>query len=92
MQAEASVFPSSEPPESSNPRRGGLQVIRRDGQVSAFDPDKITVAMTKAYLAVEGASASGSQRIRETVEGLVRQVVEAACATHGVRLIYRLLA
>ena len=77
MQAEAGVFPSSEFPDHLDPRLGGVQVIRRDGQVSAFDPDKITVAITKAYLAVEGVSASGSQRIRETVDALVGQVVEA---------------
>ena len=31
-----------------------MQVIRRNGTVSKFDASKISVAMTKAFLAVEG--------------------------------------
>lgn len=31
-----------------------FQIIRRNGAVVAFDPNKIAVAMTKAFLAVEG--------------------------------------
>jgi len=42
-----------------------------------FQPDKISVAMTKAFLAVEGSSVAASQRIHEVVAELTRQVVEA---------------
>ena len=37
-------------------RLGGYQLIRRNGAVTPFDPSKIAVALTKAFLAVEGAS------------------------------------
>jgi ribonucleoside-diphosphate reductase alpha chain len=56
---------------------GRLQVIRRNGQVTHFDPSKIMVAMTKAFLAVEGDSAAASSRIHERVAELTEQVVGA---------------
>ncbi|AGA90011.1 ribonucleoside-diphosphate reductase, alpha subunit [Thioflavicoccus mobilis 8321] len=56
---------------------GRLQVIRRNGQVTYFDPGKITVAMTKAFLAVEGGTAAASSRVHERVELLAGQVVGA---------------
>ena len=57
--------------------RADYRVIRRDGSSVAFEQNKIAVAMTKAFLAVEGGDAALSRRIRETVEGLTAQVVEA---------------
>ena len=39
------------------PSEPAMQVIRRNGTVSPFDPAKIAVAMTKAFLAVEGTHA-----------------------------------
>jgi ribonucleoside-diphosphate reductase alpha chain len=56
---------------------GQLGVIRRNGKVTHFDGDKIAVAMTKAFLAVEGGSAAASSRIHEKVAQLTRQVVNA---------------
>ncbi|ADE13827.1 Ribonucleoside-diphosphate reductase [Nitrosococcus halophilus Nc 4] len=56
---------------------GQYRVIRRNGKVTGFDPSKIAVAMTKAFLAVEGGSAATSKRIHQTVEALTAQVVEA---------------
>ena len=44
-------------PEISANAPGGMKVIRRNGKVTAFDASKIAVAMTKAFLAVEGRSA-----------------------------------
>lgn len=35
---------------------GQLQVIKRTGEVAAFDAEKISVAIGKAFLAVEGLS------------------------------------
>ncbi|MCB5176617.1 ribonucleoside-diphosphate reductase subunit alpha [Microvirga lenta] len=55
----------------------GYRVIRRNGAVTPFDPSKIAVALTKAFLAVEGSSAAASRRIHEIVEGLTRQIVDA---------------
>ena len=54
---------------------GEMRVIRRNGKVNSFDASKISVAITKAFLAVEGSSAAASGRIHEIVEGLTDQVV-----------------
>ncbi|MGV6859030.1 MAG: ribonucleoside-diphosphate reductase subunit alpha [bacterium] len=56
---------------------GQYRVIRRNGKVTHFDPSKITVAMTKAFLAVEGGTAAASSRIHETVQLLTVQVNDA---------------
>jgi ribonucleoside-diphosphate reductase alpha chain len=56
---------------------GKVQVIRRNGKVTHFDPNKIKVAMTKAFLAVEGGNAAASSRIHHTVEALAEQVSSA---------------
>ncbi len=53
------------------------RVIRRNGAVVAFEPNKITVAMTKAFIAVNGSQAAASARIRELVERLTQNVVAA---------------
>jgi len=54
-----------------------MQVIRRNGTVSQFDPAKISIAMTKAFLAVEGHTAAASRRVHEVVEQLTSEVVAA---------------
>ncbi|MFZ1537466.1 MAG: ribonucleoside-diphosphate reductase subunit alpha [Chromatiaceae bacterium] len=56
---------------------GKFQVIRRNGQVTHFDATKIMVAMTKAFLAVEGGNAAVSSRVHERVRELTDQVVVA---------------
>ena len=56
---------------------GRVQVIRRNGKVTHFDANKIMVAMTKAFLAVEGGSAAASSRIHDSVRRLTDQVVAA---------------
>ncbi|MEW6312333.1 MAG: ribonucleoside-diphosphate reductase subunit alpha, partial [Pseudomonadota bacterium] len=56
---------------------GQFRVIRRNGKVTSFDPSKISVAVTKAFLAVEGGSAAASMRIHETVAALTDSVVSA---------------
>ena len=53
------------------------KVIRRNGKITRFDASKITVALTKAFLAVEGGHAAASSRIHETVARLTRGVEEA---------------
>ncbi len=64
-------------PKISTATVGELRVIRRNGKVTAFDANKIAVAMTKAFLAVEGGNAAASSRIHETVASLTRQVTDA---------------
>ena len=53
---------------------GQLRVIKRNGKVVSYDDDKITVAISKAFLAVEGGTAAASSRIHETVARLTEQV------------------
>jgi ribonucleoside-diphosphate reductase alpha chain len=53
------------------------QVIRRNGTVTPFEASKISVALTKAFLALEGEEATNSRRIRDTVEQLTGDVMEA---------------
>ena len=52
-------------------------IIRRNGAVVGFEPSKIAIAMTKAFLAVNGGQGAASARIRELVEDLTQQVVGA---------------
>ncbi len=53
------------------------KVIRRNGAVVGFEPGKISVAVTKACLAVSGGQGAASARIRELVAGLTGAVVAA---------------
>jgi ribonucleoside-diphosphate reductase alpha chain len=53
-----------------------FQVIRRNGAFSPFDANKISVAITKAFLAVEGTGAAESRRIHEAVKMLTEHIME----------------
>ena len=53
---------------------GQLRVIKRNGAVVPYDHSKISVAITKAYLAVEGGQAAGSTRIHESVARMAGQI------------------
>ena len=55
---------------------GQLRVIKRNGAVVSYDESKISVAITKADLAVEGGNAAASTRIHESVAQLARQISE----------------
>ena len=66
--SESNVVPAHAP---------SMQVIRRNGTVSPFDAGKISVAMTKAFLAVEGNTAAASRRVHEAVEQLTGEVFAA---------------
>jgi ribonucleoside-diphosphate reductase alpha chain len=63
--------------QTRDPRFGQYRVIRRNGAVVGFEPGKISVAMTKAFLAVNGAQGAASARIREQVAALTDSVVAA---------------
>jgi len=52
------------------------QVIRRNGQLASFNAEKISAAMKKTFLAVEGQSAQNSSRINQMVQQLTKQVVK----------------
>src|SRR5277367_5638445 len=82
--------PSSAPiiqlrPESlaGVPSEPAMQVIRLNGKVSPFDSAKITIAVTKAFLAVEGNTAVASRRVHEIVEQLTSEVVTALSRRAG---------
>ncbi len=71
-------------PQASQPNAssGGSQwqnfsTIRRNGAVVGFEPGKIAIAMTKAFLAVNGGQGAASARVRQLVEDLTAQVVNA---------------
>ena len=53
------------------------QIIRRNGAVVPFEPNKIAVAMMKAFLAVHGTQGAASASVREIVEELTQNVVRA---------------
>ena len=53
------------------------RIIRRNGAVVGFEPSKISIAVTKAFLAVNGGQGAASARVRELVEQLTRNVVSA---------------
>lgn len=54
---------------------GDYKIIRRNGAVVGFEPSKISIAMTKAFLAVNGGQGAASARVRELVEQLTGNVV-----------------
>jgi len=69
---------ATEPGSSARrPPYADYKIIRRNGAVVGFEPAKISVAMTKAYLAVAGSQGAASARIRELVADLTGSVVNA---------------
>src|SRR3546814_5834151 len=54
-----------------------VSIIRRNGAVVGFEPGKIAIAMTKAFLAVNGGQGAASARVRELVETLTARVVNS---------------
>ncbi len=62
--------------------QGELSVIKRNGQLSEFNPDKIKVAIGKAFLATEGAHAADSDRVHD----LARQFTESIIGTFHARM------
>ena len=68
---------AAEPDDVAATAPGTIKVIRRNGKVTGFDAAKINIAMTKAFLAVEGGTAAESSRVREKVDALTEAVVQA---------------
>lgn len=66
------------PADAKSIKPGQLYVMRRDNRTLVpFNHDKITIAITKAYLAVEGGSAAASRRVHELAGDLTQQVAKA---------------
>lgn len=86
MQSEIEVTKTNIPAQQESPSPsmtaelevnapGQLRIIKRNGKIVSFDPDKIGIAMTKAFLAVEGGSAAASTRIHEMVASLTHDIM-----------------
>jgi len=75
-------FDQDSTPAAKDTRYAGFMVIRRNGSVVSFEPSKVAIAMTKAFIAVNGSQAAASARIREMVEGLTEAVVNALVRRH----------
>ena len=73
----AAMIPSRAPTQSgvASSAYTGFQIIRRNGSVVAFEPNKIAVALMKAFLAVHGTQGAASASVRETVDSLTESVV-----------------
>ncbi|MCE2679357.1 MAG: ribonucleoside-diphosphate reductase subunit alpha [Burkholderiales bacterium] len=63
--------------QSINSALTQFKVIRRNGSVVSFEPSKISIAVTKAFLAITGGQGAGSARVRQLVEDLTGAVVNA---------------
>ncbi len=71
---EAANRPSPPSPALVATAPGTLRVIKRNGAVVPYHDEKILIALTKAFLAVEGTTAAASPRIRDLVAKLTGQV------------------
>ncbi len=67
----------SEAASPRDPRFAQYKVIRRNGAVVSFQPEKISVALTKAFLAVHGGQGAASARVRDLVAQLTQMAVNA---------------
>ncbi len=90
MRLSSDVHPAASPAnpilgeESSSPqdRYADYKIIRRNGAVVGFEPDKIAVAMTKAFLATHGGTAAASAGVRDKVQALTQAVVSSLMRRH----------
>src|SRR5215213_2632110 len=76
----AGAFAAAAPANTDNAAVNPLanyQIIRRNGAVVPFEPNKIAIAMMKAFLAVHGTQGAASASVRETVDGLTQAVIRA---------------
>jgi ribonucleoside-diphosphate reductase alpha chain len=64
-------------PQSAAAHEADFKIIRRNGAVVGFEPAKIQIALTKAFLAVQGGQSAASAAMREQVEELTQAVVRA---------------
>ncbi len=67
----------NETPAGRDIRYAQYKVIRRNGSVVGFEPSKISIAMTKAFIAVNGGQGAASARVRDQVVALTENVVIA---------------
>ncbi len=65
------------------PSTTALRVLRRDRTIAPFDANRIAVAITKAFLAVEGSAAGQTARLRAIVGELTTAVVTPLSQRYG---------
>ena len=91
MRLASDILPAAPPSttpligeEGASPqdRYADYKIIRRNGAVVGFEPDKIAVAVTKAFLAVYGNTAAASAGVRDKVQQLTMSVVQSLMRRH----------
>src|SRR3979409_38552 len=70
-------FAATEAADPMQSRYSEYKIIRRNGAVVGFEPSKISIALTKAFIAVNGGQGAASARVREMVTKLTELVVAA---------------
>ena len=75
--APAASLALNETPAARDARFDSYKIIRRNGSVAGFEPSKISIAMTKAFIAVNGGQGAASARVREQVAILTENAVAA---------------
>src|SRR3989339_1416304 len=75
--SDSAALPNASSDTSADNKYDQYKVVRRNGSVVAFEPGKISIAMTKAFIAVNGGQGAASARVREMVEQWTAAVVSA---------------
>jgi ribonucleoside-diphosphate reductase alpha chain len=75
--ASQGMFRASHPAQAAPSPLVHHQIIRRNGAVVPFEPNKVAIAMMKAFLAVHGTQGAASASVREVVDQLTQAVVRA---------------
>jgi len=70
-------FAAEQATDAMQSRYSEYKIIRRNGAVVGFEPSKISIALTKAFIAVNGGQGAASARVREMVSKLTEMVVGA---------------
>ena len=70
-------FAAEQATDAMQSRYSEYKIIRRNGAVVGFEPSKISIALTKAFIAVNGGQGAASARVRELVSKLTEMVVAA---------------
>jgi len=79
LESNTALPPNYPTPNKQQPNSLGSQyfVIKRNGERTSFDIDKISIALKKAFLAVETEQAINSTKIHQLVETISHQVYQA---------------
>jgi ribonucleoside-diphosphate reductase alpha chain len=67
----------SNSPETIDNQWSHYKTIRRNGMVVGFEPQKITVAIAKAFLATHGQAVAASAKVREQTQTISDLVVQS---------------